>query len=1059
MHLFATANSDDVLVSKETENTMFFPRHLIDCARRNAQVDSARIAREALEAAEPYLSRSDDELWSLMFGPALPRAWLVSYDGGPCLTCHRPITIYGWLTDPFGAPWKVICPHCGDRYPKNDFAAYHRSGLNEQAVFDPARADRSLLFNADHPDPADPLCAFGVDDGRGFQTGDRLYRFIAYYLIRGPWKQGVYQGIQRLASAYVLTGEQRCAHKAAVLLDRVADLYPGFDYRTQSTVYDEKGGSPGYVSIWHDACLETYYMALSYDMIREAIEDDADLVRFLSHKAEECHLQNSKESAAAIRRNIENGILHEALHHLDKIHSNYPSTEVTQIALTAILGWPEHRQEVMSLLDQMVHGATLVDGLTGEKGLYGYASGTISYLAECLALFARLDPAFLKEMLRRQPKLAQSYRFHVDTWCLWRYYPNIGDSGGFPAQVTQYQGARPGFLAAPLLVPSMFTFFMQLYEATGDPVYVQMLHNLNGDRLDGLPHDLFAEDPHAFQRTTRAIIERHGAQPELPSVNKQEWCLAVHRSGRGDNARALWLDYDSGGNHGHSDAMNVGLFAHGLDLMGDFGYPPVQYGGHGTLQATWYWHPAAHNTVVIDGQRQAGGYAAVRGRTALWVDAPQCHAIRASAPEAGFGRYSFVGTEHERVGFYFALPGTIERVAIYAKPYGSTGAWQLQFKDDFARTELGPGWEVLEGQWQVNNGSVSGCGILLCTRRFAGEQRVEYTARAHQAEAAVLGLNLAADDRAAGSCLYFAFNWGPEGSSAVFLAGHVPVGKRPPVAPRCSTFHIECEFQNNVIRHAINGQTVQEYRNRDDTAQYERTLVMVDVSDRDSYVLDIFRVVGGHDHAKFQHTTFGRVTTSGLSLAPAADYGHEALLRGLRTDRNARPGWAAVWEIEDWLGILPQGAPMHVRHIDLTDEAEAGVAEGFVSTPTATDPFAETWIPFLMVRRRAESEPLASTFVSVIEPYRAQPVIAAARRLAVLAPDGRPYPEPTVAVEIMHADGTADLLLAADIENPLRLAPSFPSTHKMLQPDWGVRTESELCVVRRDHSGALRFLV
>ena len=60
------------------------------------------------------------------------------------------------------------------------------------------------------------------------------------------------------------------------------------------------------------------------------------------------------------------------------------------------------------------------------------------------------------------------------------------------------------------------------------------------------------------------------------------------RSGRGREARAAWLDYDSGGRHGHADALNLGLFAKGLDLLPDFGYPPVQYGGWGAPRPVVY---------------------------------------------------------------------------------------------------------------------------------------------------------------------------------------------------------------------------------------------------------------------------------------------------------------------------------------------------------------------------------------------------------------------------------------------------------------------------------------
>ncbi|HQF30937.1 MAG TPA: hypothetical protein PLJ34_05775, partial [Hyphomicrobiales bacterium] len=83
-------------------------------------------------------------------------------------------------------------------FPKNDFGALYRSGLDAQGVFDPKRADRSLLFNAEHPDANDPLHLFGVDEGEGYVEGAKRWRFIGAYLIYGQWKQGILHGIRAL---------------------------------------------------------------------------------------------------------------------------------------------------------------------------------------------------------------------------------------------------------------------------------------------------------------------------------------------------------------------------------------------------------------------------------------------------------------------------------------------------------------------------------------------------------------------------------------------------------------------------------------------------------------------------------------------------------------------------------------------------------------------------------------------------------------------------------------------------------------------------------------------
>ena len=174
-------------------------------------------------------------------------------------------------------------------FPTNDFGAYYKSGLDEHGVFGPQLADRALLFNEAHPDPDDPEHLFGVDDGEGYVEGDKRWRFIGYYLTAGEWRQKIVRGCNYLSEAYLVTGEPAYAHKAGILLDRVADLYPSFDYSTQGLVY-ETGGHRGYVSVWHDACKEVTDLAQVYDRIFDAIAKDEALVSLLAEKAKRHYL-------------------------------------------------------------------------------------------------------------------------------------------------------------------------------------------------------------------------------------------------------------------------------------------------------------------------------------------------------------------------------------------------------------------------------------------------------------------------------------------------------------------------------------------------------------------------------------------------------------------------------------------------------------------------------------------------------------------------------------------------------------------------------------------------
>ena len=431
----------------------------------------------------------------------------------------------------------------------------------------------------------------------------------------------------------------------------------------------------------------------------------------------------------------------------------------------------------------------------------------------------------------------------------------------------------------------MYTFLWRLFQLTADKALIQALYRAKDDSVGNLPFDLFADDPEAIQKQVSAIIAGEGSVTKLGSVNKQEWHLAILRSGQGPYERALWLDYDSDGGHGHTDGMNLGLFGWGLDLMPDFGYPPVQFGGWNVPKAFWYYMAAAHNTVVLDGQDQLLNKDLRAGRTTLWVDGSYFRAIRASGPELI--------------------------------------------------------------QW------------------------------------------------------------------------FEPTGK-----------------------------------------QFERTVGTVDVSNRDFYVVDVFRVVGGKCHDKFVHSHYGTITPHGLSLKPISnlpipDHGPNAQMRNFQQDNAPSAGWYVDWSIQDRLDLISKNSDIHLRFTDLTTGAQAFTCEAWTCWYNNLDEVnpGEVWIPRVMVRRQSEVGPLASTFVGVIEPYEAQSNIANIRRLILESANGEAYPDSNVAIEVQLVDGRRDLLIMADVENPLGLSPSVANDRIIVQKEWGVELEGDLCLVRRDRAG------
>ncbi len=887
--IFLSCQSTD----PQKTHSVFFSNDVLKKIQTNAGSSSwaEEVKAQCLENAKPWLERSDEELWSAMFGATISRSWMV-YSNGHCPACKESVPMYNWKSDPFNNPWKVQCPHCGENFPKNDFYTYYQSALDEHGVFDPARGDSSLLFNTEHPDKSDPLHKFGVDDGEGYVDGENRWRFIGEYLVKTQWKKIIFDGILKLSLAYLVSGDSVYAHKAGILLDRVADLYPSFDYNKQGYTYERQDPivGQGYISVWHDACRETREMALAYDAIFDALKKDKALVQFLGNKAVQFKLENSKSSFQLIQKNIEDRIFRDALENRHKIISNFPQTETTVAIIETILNWPARRGEVMDIIGEFIECGVANDGLSGEKGLAGYAAIFPRTLAEFLSLYNKLEPDFLNALLKRHPDIHQTFRFHIDTWVNESYYPRVGDTGVIARKNENYAGAT--FRTHPLdgrssmfAFTSMYSFFWKLYELTGDSAFVKILFKENKNSYEGLPFDMLHENPAVFQSNVKKVIDAAGEKVKVISVNKETWCLGLLRSGDGENQRSVWLDYDVGGNHCHADGMNMGLFAEGLDLLPGFGYPPVQFGGWTSPRAIWYRKTAAHNTVVVDGsdqipnigQRETEPLAQqlnpekrlVRGKSTLWAIGKNVQVIRASGPEL--------------------------------------------------------------------------------------------------------------------------------------------------------------------------------YRDKN-LKQYERTIALVDISENESYILDVFRVVGGTDHANFLHGYFGDLTTTGLSLSPIQNFGIEAQMKNFRGDSAPKEGWSAMWKIKDVYNYLSEGQSASLRYLDFTRNASAITAETWVAFGFSNA--NEAWLPAVVVRNQSETEPAATAFVGLLEPFENSPRIVSAERLDIFSAQDEKYSDMNIALQIDLADGTKDIVLAMDAENPLESKPSFSTEKKASLQEINFETDGDFCLAR-----------
>lgn len=596
----------------------------------------ARKERDAAtSAARVWVSKSDEILWNLIPGQQLPRTIDVSWDYNHpekprlgCLQCDEKIFNFGnypYKPEIWKTPWKLTCPSCGVVFPTNDFGKYYRSGTDEHGLFNPAKADRSLLFNAAHPNPNDPLHKFGVDDGYGYiDSNGRAHKFIGYY----AWKlwNEIMAGASSLSNAYVYTGDKRYARKAAIMLDRIADVYPDMDWNAYGKLgwYHSDGGSrKGKIGgrIW-----ETWYiadLARSYDRIITSTRSHPELYKFLRAKSRQYKLPGAKGTRDALLQNIDDRLLRTSVESIftGRIFGNDGMKQHAVAACALALNMqPESNawldwmfQPTGGELPQVIMGALDRDG-TGAEGAPNYS---LLWIDKLLAIGELLDlyPAYTSHSLFAEfPQLRHSFTAGWRMNVLGLTTPSIGDSG------------ETGLLKKTQCEPKFIATGFKYYR---DPAIARAAYEANRNSAKGLLREVFAKDPEqlgkALEKAARATTE-----PQSGSVNMPGFGLAKFEFGRGRTGSALWCYYGRNGGHGHYDQFNIGLHAFGVDLAPDLGYPefatpawPNRFG--------WHANTLSHNTVVVDGKPESESWDA---EPEYYFSTPGFGAVELSSREA-----------------------------------------------------------------------------------------------------------------------------------------------------------------------------------------------------------------------------------------------------------------------------------------------------------------------------------------------------------------------------------------------------------------------------------------
>ena len=380
-----------------------------------------------------------------------------------------------------------------------------------------------------------------------------------------------------LATAYVLTGEKAYAHKAAVILDRIAEVYPNYPVHGLGTYYasaDRRGfyenqffKDPPFPFVsarmgnYHASPFSDASRAYGFSQIYDMISDSGTIEDLSTHLGRD------------VRKAIEQDLLYEAIRHTLEIPhraTNYDGGRLKGLGLVGrMLDEPEFVHQAYQLFQALIVNCYLYDGYWAEDTLNYFAMitrGVVS-IPEVLSGPGGID------VYGEMPYLKQIYNAPMglfmpdgrtlmanDTWNETTLGRKPSTAIGLMGRFVEAADEVSGVSRIPV-ADVEFALFRRSSETS---------RKVNFDDL-------------------LALVPQNYLLPGAGNV-----ILGV---GKSKGAIRTTFSYGPWGGHHHYDSLSIGLDAFGQELLSDIGYTHTHY-------REWATAVGSHNTVVIDGQQQ-----------------------------------------------------------------------------------------------------------------------------------------------------------------------------------------------------------------------------------------------------------------------------------------------------------------------------------------------------------------------------------------------------------------------------------------------------------------------
>lgn len=542
----------------KTARTLLSPEEIATARDNIARFPAAKALADGIIArADRWMAWEDERLRGLVTTADVPRAFNDATAG--CPKCGKAIFekggTYPWIITP-DKPFQITCPVDGTSYPSNDFAAYYATGMT----------DRSLL-TGDY-----------ADDGWGWVSPSGEKHWFVAHANHWLWMDHIIPGALDLGRAATLTGNPAYGRKAAVLLDRIAEVYPNMDHHPQSrygALQAARGARyEGKIlnHIWETGTLTS--LAEAYDHAWEHITDETV----------------AGKTAAQVRANIEANLLEEGIdgYYSGKIRGNFGMHQKALIyaGLTRQFGRQDEwfdgimnesgGGEAVSGLNYALYNLVYRDGPPFETAP-GY---NFSWVANLTTIAESLNRA--GRDVYAIPKVKSLYDGVLDVVNIGMHTPSVGDSGS----------VYGGFVGRDAWV------YQRAYQAFGEPRYRDHLQGFKATGESGFIdfESLFAPAVPAGESRPAPVRSRLLDGYGMAILNNPA------------NTVSLALYYGYMGGHGHFDRLNFELYANELVMMPDLGYPDFM-NAYVPGIFTWSKVTASHNTVTVDATRQPHNYA------------------------------------------------------------------------------------------------------------------------------------------------------------------------------------------------------------------------------------------------------------------------------------------------------------------------------------------------------------------------------------------------------------------------------------------------------------------